>query len=129
MRELEIVRLLDANGNLLASPRGRQEDVLPLSEEGLATLQDQKEWWDENTVLDENMLDLQPPHCERWRDSSHPAGGPLFDRTQPHLEISGHNPGWSRFANPPDRFWRGMGHVGLDLATHQSYHPDSQGHW
>ena len=36
LREREIVRILDAEGNLLASPFGRQEDALPLSAAGLA---------------------------------------------------------------------------------------------
>ncbi|MBK6647594.1 MAG: hypothetical protein IPG44_17950 [Anaerolineales bacterium] len=37
--EREIARVLDPNGNLVASPFGREEDELPLSAEGLQALQ------------------------------------------------------------------------------------------
>ena len=36
--------ILDENGNLIASPFGRVDDALPLSEAGLATLQNQQDW-------------------------------------------------------------------------------------
>lgn len=61
LREREIVRILDADGNLIASPFGRSEDALPLSEEGLLALQNQQEWWEEATVAEENMLIYSRP--------------------------------------------------------------------
>lgn len=60
-REREIVRVLDADGNLVASPFGRAEDALPLSAEGLASVQDQKEWWESGFVSDEEMLIYSRP--------------------------------------------------------------------
>lgn len=54
--EREIGRILDASGNLVSSPFGRQEDALPLSNAGLQTLQNQQEWWQTATISDENML-------------------------------------------------------------------------
>ncbi len=59
--EREIGRILDPNGNLVSSPFGRQEDALPLSSEGLQTLQNQKEWWQTATVSDEKMLIYSRP--------------------------------------------------------------------
>lgn len=59
--EREIRRILDAGGNLVASPFGRQEDVLPLSAEGLQTLQGKQEWWSTETVSDEKMLIYSRP--------------------------------------------------------------------
>lgn len=53
--EREIGRILDATGNLVSSPFGRQEDALPLSEEGLQALQNKQEWW-ETAVIDEESL-------------------------------------------------------------------------
>jgi two-component system, OmpR family, sensor kinase len=59
--ERELGRVLDANGNLVSSPFGRPEDALPLSAEGLQTLQNQKEWWQTATVSDEQMLIYSRP--------------------------------------------------------------------
>ena len=59
--EREIVRVLDENGNLLASPFGKAEDALPLSEEGLDALQNQQEWWENETVMGEDMLIYSRP--------------------------------------------------------------------
>ncbi len=61
LREREIVRILDGEGNLIASPFGRAEDALPLSPEGLITLQNQQEWWLEEIVGGENMLIYSRP--------------------------------------------------------------------
>jgi signal transduction histidine kinase len=61
LREREIVRILDAEGNLVASPFGREEDALPLSAQGLAALQDQQEWWSDEIVSDEHMLIYSRP--------------------------------------------------------------------
>lgn len=44
--EREIVRVLDTSGNLIASPYGRAEDILPLSSEGLSSLQNGQNWWE-----------------------------------------------------------------------------------
>lgn len=59
--EREIVRVLDENGNLVASPFGRAEDALPLSEEGLDALQNEQEWWENDTVMGEDMLIYSRP--------------------------------------------------------------------
>ena len=56
LREREIVRVLDGDGNLVASPFGRAEDAIPLSDEGLTTLQSTQEWWETATISDEEML-------------------------------------------------------------------------
>jgi two-component system OmpR family sensor kinase len=61
LREREIVRILDGQGNLLASPFGRQEDALPLNDEGLAALQAQQEYWQDGLVSDEHMLIYNRP--------------------------------------------------------------------
>lgn len=60
-REREIVRVLDANGNLVASPFGRAEDALPLSAEGLQAVQSEREWWESGFVSDEEMLIFSRP--------------------------------------------------------------------
>jgi len=59
--EREIVRVLDEYGNLIASPYGRSEDVLPLSEEGLQTLQSNDVWWQIDEVKGERMLIYSKP--------------------------------------------------------------------
>ena len=59
--EREIVRVLDENGELVASPFANAEDVLPLSQDGLAALQNQQEWWESNAVSGENMLIYNRP--------------------------------------------------------------------
>jgi hypothetical protein len=56
LREREIVRILDSQGNLLASPFGRVEDALPLSSEGLAAIKNQQDWWSDEIVSEEHML-------------------------------------------------------------------------
>lgn len=61
LREREIVRVLDAEGNLVASPFGREEDALPLSQEGITALQNQQEWWEDDLVADEHMLIYNRP--------------------------------------------------------------------
>jgi len=59
--EREIARLLDENGNLVASPFGRVEDALPLSADGLSALQSQQDWWESDTVSGELMLIYSRP--------------------------------------------------------------------
>jgi signal transduction histidine kinase len=54
--EREIVRVLDARGNLVASPYGRKEDALPLSEEALQNLIGQKGWYETGDVQNQQML-------------------------------------------------------------------------
>ncbi len=61
LREREIVRVLDANGNLIASPAGREEDALPLSDKGLAALQAKQERWEEGLFLEKEMLIYNRP--------------------------------------------------------------------
>ena len=59
--ERDLGRVLDANGNLVSSPFGRAGDALPLSAEGLQTLQSQKDWWQTATVSGEQMLIYSRP--------------------------------------------------------------------
>lgn len=59
--EREIARILDPLGNLVASPFGREEDELPLSVEGLQTLQGGSDWWQTELVADEEMLIYSRP--------------------------------------------------------------------
>jgi two-component system OmpR family sensor kinase len=59
--ERQIARVLDENGNLVASPFGRVEDALPLSAEGLAALQNQHDWWEAATVSGEMMIIYSRP--------------------------------------------------------------------
>lgn len=59
--EREIARVLDANGNLVSSPFGRKEDVLPLSNAGLHALQNQQDWWETDIVSGERMLIYSRP--------------------------------------------------------------------
>jgi len=60
--ERDINRILDPNGNLVSSPFGRQGDTaLPLSAEGLQTVQNQKEWYEIGVVSDEEMLIYSRP--------------------------------------------------------------------
>ncbi len=46
LREREVVRILDGEGNLVASPFGVVEDALPLSAEGLLRVQNRQTWWE-----------------------------------------------------------------------------------
>jgi len=59
--EREIGRILDANGNLITSPFGREEDTLPLSDEGLQALQSHNDWYETATVSDQEMLIYSRP--------------------------------------------------------------------
>ena len=61
LREREIVRVLDADGNLVASPFGREEDAIPLSDEGLTTLQSTQDWWQVAVIDGEEMLVYSRP--------------------------------------------------------------------
>ncbi|MFZ3070121.1 MAG: ATP-binding protein [Anaerolineaceae bacterium] len=58
--EREIVRVLDASGNLIASPFGLSDDALPLSEEGLADLNQGAASW-ETTTKGEHLLIYSSP--------------------------------------------------------------------
>jgi signal transduction histidine kinase len=59
--EREIVRVLDAEGNLVASPFGRSEEALPLSDAGLDALTNKQTWWQTETVNDQRMLIYSRP--------------------------------------------------------------------
>lgn len=59
--EPEIGRILNATGNLISSPFGREEDALPLSEEGLQALQSKQEWWETAVVDEESLLIYNRP--------------------------------------------------------------------
>ena len=52
----EIVRIIDFEKNLIASPRGERDDVLPLSDEGLEILKNGDVLWEEAIFEDEEML-------------------------------------------------------------------------
>jgi len=58
--EREIVRVLDAGGNLLASPFGSRE-ALPVSAEGMQALQNQEDWWEISSVDEYRMLIYNHP--------------------------------------------------------------------
>ncbi len=66
LREREIVRILDAQGNLLASPFGRAEDALPLDEDGLAALQNKQDWWTDAVVDEQHLLIYNRPIIDRY---------------------------------------------------------------
>jgi two-component system OmpR family sensor kinase len=55
-RERQYVRVLDANGQMVASPFGANEDPLPISEAGLEALQAKKVWWETATPAAERLL-------------------------------------------------------------------------
>lgn len=61
IQEREIVRLLDPSGNLVASPFGRDEDALPLSEEALESLQQQEAIFETDDVMGEEFLIYSRP--------------------------------------------------------------------
>ena len=61
LREREIVRVLDADGKLVASPFGSVEDTLPLSATGLQELRDQKMWWEVASAQDGRLLIYNRP--------------------------------------------------------------------
>lgn len=54
--EREISRILDSSGALIASPFGRSEDVLPLSERGLAAAQSGQDWWESGQFQEQEFL-------------------------------------------------------------------------
>jgi len=59
--EREMVRILDAAGNLVASPFGRTDDQLPLSSDGLSTLQNRQDWWEKAVFQDQQVLIYSHP--------------------------------------------------------------------
>lgn len=59
--EREIVRVLDASGNLVASPFGNQDDALPLSEDGLQAVLSQQAWWESASVNEQHLLIYSRP--------------------------------------------------------------------
>jgi two-component system OmpR family sensor kinase len=54
--EWELIRILNGEGRLLASPYGRIEDALPISAEGLRTLKEKQEWWETITLKEQRVL-------------------------------------------------------------------------
>lgn len=61
LREREIVRVLDHQGNLVASPFGVVEEALPLSATGLQTLRSEKEWWEISSAQNGRLLIYNRP--------------------------------------------------------------------
>jgi two-component system OmpR family sensor kinase len=59
--EWNLIRILDANGHLLASPYGRIEDALPTSAEGQQALHAKQEWWEVIMVKDQRVLVYSKP--------------------------------------------------------------------
>jgi signal transduction histidine kinase len=59
--EREITRILDPDGNLIASPNGMSEEALPLSKDGLAAVQEKKGWLEQGTVDDIDLLIFSYP--------------------------------------------------------------------
>ena len=60
-RERQVVRVLDAKGQIVASPFGANEDPLPISAAGLSALQAQNVWWETATPNTERMLIYNHP--------------------------------------------------------------------
>lgn len=60
LREREIVRILSTDGSLVASPFGTGS-ALPISDEGLQSLNAEKVWWEIVTPEDERLLVLNSP--------------------------------------------------------------------
>jgi len=60
LREREIVRVLDATGNLVAAPFGLADKGLPISKEGMEQLQNGNAWW-ETANVGVNLLVLNRP--------------------------------------------------------------------
>ncbi|MBP1693851.1 MAG: sensor protein CutS [Chloroflexi bacterium] len=56
LREREIVRVLDTNGKLVASPSSTDQTALPLSAAGLRALQDKNVWWQIASTTDRHLL-------------------------------------------------------------------------
>ena len=54
--EWELIRVLDADGKLLASPYGMIGDALPINEPGLETLQSRNEFWETVEIKDQRVL-------------------------------------------------------------------------
>jgi two-component system OmpR family sensor kinase len=61
LREREIVRVLDAEGVLVTSPLGGNQDALPLSSEGLQTLHNQQVWCEIASPEGERLLIYNRP--------------------------------------------------------------------
>jgi signal transduction histidine kinase len=64
LREREIVRVLDTNGVLAASPVSSDQTALPLSAAGLQTLRNQGVWWETASALDQHLLIYNRPAVE-----------------------------------------------------------------
>lgn len=58
LREREIVRVLDVNGNLIASPFGKNEDALPLSPTGLQALSQGSVVWQTAVSQDASTVEM-----------------------------------------------------------------------
>ena len=56
LREREIVRVLDTNGNLAASPVSSDQTALPLSTAGLQALRSKNVWWQIASTADQHLL-------------------------------------------------------------------------
>ena len=61
LREREIVRVLNTQGSLVASPFGVAEDALPLSDTGLQTLRSQNDVWEINSTESGRLLIYNRP--------------------------------------------------------------------
>jgi len=61
LRERDIIRVLDSNGTLIASPfAGQEQDnitqALPLSADGLQALKDRQVWWETSSATGDHLL-------------------------------------------------------------------------
>lgn len=87
--EWELIRVLDSEGHLLASPYGRIEDALPISAEGLQALQNKQEWWETITVEDKRVLIYcRPVISEGQLVSILQVGRPLTERDRSLRDLS-----------------------------------------
>ena len=79
--EWELIRILNAEGHLLASPYGRIEDALPISADGLRALKEKQSWWETITIKEQRvLLYCRPVLSEGELVSILQVGRPLTER-------------------------------------------------
>lgn len=61
LSDIEIVRVLDTDGNLIASPYGSTQETLPLSSAGLQTLKNNQDYWQQASINGQSVLIYNRP--------------------------------------------------------------------
>jgi two-component system, OmpR family, sensor kinase len=59
--ESEIVRVLDPNGTVIASPFGTLNADLPLGDQGMQAINQERDWWETATINQERLLIYSRP--------------------------------------------------------------------